>query len=162
MTNRTKILIGILIIIAITVGIVGAINKNKNNETLKNNKSKIDQMVEYIEKTQNKSEENIVIENNEIENNTIENSNIEYKEDKKENTIGKEEQESKDENTQLKDEEKAIQMAKEEWAISIESYDFQAKLKKEGIYEVTVISNDSNRTTVAIYTVNVKEGTVTE
>ena len=79
----------------------------------------------------------------------------------KNNIIGKEEQESKNENTEEDNRNVAIELAKKEWNISIDSYNFEAKLKSEGIYEVSV-RNKTNGYVNAVYTVNIKTGTVTE
>lgn len=164
MSNGTKILIAILIIAAITVGIVGAVNTTAKKENKKD--GELDEILNYINKTENNSDvENNNVEN-EIQENVIEeNTTIENTvgSNKLQNDIvGKEEEDSNKENTEAQNRQKAIQMAKDEWAISVNSYDFQATLKSDGIYEITVISNDSNRTTVAIYTVDVNAGTVTE
>lgn len=52
-------------------------------------------------------------------------------------------------------------MAKKEWAISVNSYDFEPELQSEGIYKVTV-RNKTDRTEVTRYTVNVKTGEIVE
>ena len=56
---------------------------------------------------------------------------------------------------------KAIELAKKEWAISVNSYDFQAELQSDGTYIVKVI-NKTNRNEVTRYTVNVKTRAVKE
>ena len=55
----------------------------------------------------------------------------------------------------------AIELAKKEWAISINSYDFEAELQNDGTYIVRV-RNKTTRNEVTRYTVNVKTGTVVE
>lgn len=164
MSNGTKILIAILIIAAITVGIVGAVNTTIKKGNKK--RGELDEILNYINKTENNDEQNNTpIDNTDVNNtetNYIEENKTEENKIEENNVAGKEEIESNNENTEAQDRQKAIQMAKDEWAISADSYDFQATLKSNGIYEVTVISNDSNRTTVAIYTVDVNAGTVTE
>ena len=159
MSNGTKILIAMLIIAAISIGIAGAINSTVDKEKNDTKEGELDEILEYINEADDKqinTEVNNALENDAIEENSTENK---IEED---NVLGKEEDESNKQNTEAQDKQKAIQMAKDEWDISVDSYDFQATLKSEGIYEVTVISNDSNRTTVAIYTVDVNAGTVTE
>lgn len=156
MSNGTKILIGVLLILAVIIGVKGAINTNQNKTVDSKQNGEFDGLWEYLNDTKNETkDENNVNKNEELSNEILEN-NIE------ENVIGKEEEDSKKENNEAEDRKKAIQMAKDEWAISVDSYDFQALLKDDGIYEVTVISNDSNRTTVAIYTVDVNAETIVE
>ena len=75
--------------------------------------------------------------------------------------VGKEEQESSKENTEVDNKKTAIELAKKEWAISVDSYDFQAELQGDGTYIVRVI-NKTNRNEVTRYTVNVKTGAVVE
>ena len=58
-------------------------------------------------------------------------------------------------------EEKAVELAKKEWAISVNSYEFQPELQNDGTYIVKVI-NKTNRNEVTRYTVNVKTGVATE
>ena len=61
--------------------------------------------------------------------------------------VGKEEQESSKENTEVDNKKTAIELAKKEWAISVDSYDFQAELQSDGTYIVRVI-NKTNRNEV--------------
>lgn len=160
MTNGTKLIIGILAIVAIGIGISTAMeteeSKGKSN-TVKNNTSSMQQYMENTGKEEIKK-------NNTVENDKVVENKVEEKveEEVEEEVVGKEEVESKEENVGLNNKEKAIKLAQDEWAISINSYDFQAELQNDGTYKVTVRSNDSNRTTVAIYNVNVENETVTE
>ena len=104
-------------------------------------------------------------ENNVIENNTVTNDTTNQVQDNsssKTNTvIGKEEQESSNENTSVNDESKAIELAKKEWGISVDSYDYDAELQSDGTYIVTV-RGKNDRNAVTSYVVNVKAGTATE
>lgn len=161
MTNKTKIIIAILVIVAVGITIFGIVSNNKTDNTTNKKQDEIDNMLEFFNET---DEENTQINNTEIENN-IENAtnatnqdNQADKETQNNNVVvGKEEQESNNENTEIDNKQKAIELAKKEWAISVDSYDFQVSDEKnDGTYDVTVISNDANRTTVAIYNVNVK------
>lgn len=172
MTNRTKIIIIAIIVAILVIGIIAAININKKNAEETTNKSGLSEFDQYMDQMNN-SEENEISENNELEENTIENNTVIDEETPNETqnnnsnnnqstVIGKEEQESDKGNNEESNRQKAIKLAQEEWGISISSYDFQADLKSDGTYEVTVRSNDVNRTTVAIYKVNVETGTVTE
>lgn len=157
MTNKTKIIIAILIILAIGVAIFGIANNNKSENSTNKKQDEIDNMLKYFDETDDK---NTQINNTEIKNdieNITSNENQVNNENQNNVVVGKEEQESNSENTELDNKQKAIELAKKEWAISVNSYDFQVSdVKSDGTYDVTVISNDVNRTTVAIYNVNVK------
>lgn len=163
MTTKTKIIIGILIIVAIIITIFGVIS-NKMKDVKNKNKDELSGILEYINETNGNY---IEVSNgrvkNETEENTIENAvgGNEVNNAQTNNIIGKEEQESNNENTEKDNKQIAIDLAKEEWGISVDSYDFQANLKSEGIYEVSVI-NKTDRTVITIYNVNIKTGTVTE
>ena len=126
--------------------------------------SDVMEMFNEYEESSNNIENNEV---NEVDNSVANNSNTV----KTENTnvtitntdkvIGKEEQASANENTGANDEQKAIELAKKEWGISVDSYDYNAELQNDGTYLVRVIGkNDRNE--VTRYTVNVKSGTATE
>ena len=153
MTNKTKIIIVIVAIVVVILGIVFGIANSKRNNEKSNELDKISNMPEIINNTMD-------INVNEIDNEVVENNNI--KNTTEENLIGKEEQESNKENTEMNDKESAIELAKKEWAISIDSYDFQAsEVKSDGTYDVSVI-NRNDRNVITIYNVNVKTGVVTE
>lgn len=160
MTNRTKIIIVILLILAIVIGIVGITNNNKKNTEVKK-KNSFD-YVNTIDTQLNEADE--AVENEEVQNEIIEsqeeNQNV-VEADNQTNYIGREEQESNDANTELDDRNQAIDLAKKEWAISVDSYDFQAELKEEKVYAVSVI-NKVDRNVITIYNVDLKTGTVTE
>lgn len=153
MTNRTKIILG-----TIAVGIiVGIIYMNaKDSKTENNNQTGYNNIYDYVENTNNK--ENKI--NNTIENeeNTIEVNEIE---NIIENVVGKEEQESSSENTEMEDEKTAIDLAKQEWGISVNSYDFEAEAQGNGEYTVKVI-NKTTRNEITRYTVNIRTGAVVE
>lgn len=163
MKNGTKIIIGILLVTAIIITIFG-IMRNKKEDNLKNNNDEYSNILDYINNEINIENNNTV--ENAVEDNTIQ--NIVEKNEVKNNTtiqtsdvIGKEEQESNNENTGIDNEKIAIDLAKQEWGISIDSYDFQSELNGDGIYKVSVI-NKTDRNVITIYTVNIKTGTVTE
>lgn len=165
MTNKTKIIIGILIIAIVVVAILGIVQKTKSedNKTYENKESINNIFDEYVDEEKKDNEtKNIVEENNTIENSVSESKTNNVQNENSPNTvIGKEEQESNKENTEATDKQQAIDLAKQEWAISVDSYDFQAELKEDKIYEVSVI-NKTNRNVITIYTVNLKTGTVVE
>lgn len=158
MTNKTKIIIGILVVSAIIisiVGITGTLKKKDDNES-KDELSEIyeDYFNETNETTENEIKNNEEV--NEIENNTVNNNT-------KTPVIGREEQESKKEAANMIDyEQKAIEMAKKEWGISVDSYDFKAKKESNTVYTVTVEEQNGNKYRVATYTVDVIAGTVVE
>lgn len=165
MTNKTKIVIGILVISAIIIAIVG-ITGNIRKDDKEKKKDELEKMYEYFNQTNNSSDNQI--ENNgegskdetENNNNTVENIN----QNKNNTVIGKEEQDSKQASQNSANyEQKAIDMAKEEWGISINSYDFQITEKQsDTIYKVTVREQNGNKNAVAIYTIDVEKGTVKE
>lgn len=167
MTNKNKIIIGIIIIIVSISVIFGVIKNTKvdNNENKDENQDIFNYLNE-INETQN--EINNVIENNAIENNVVEENFISEKNEANNNlqnnnnsVVGKEEQESSNENISVDAKETAIDLAKKEWAISVDSYDFQAELQSDGTYIVKVI-NKTNRNEVTRYTINLKTGAVVE
>lgn len=163
MTNKTKIIIGILIIIAIIVLIIGIVGSNIKKVNNNSRKDGISNMANYIDGITPQegqfdnsindvdNENNIITGNSENQNNKVQNNNV----------VGREEQDSKNENTEADNRNIAIELAKKEWNISIDSYNFEAELKSDGIYEVSV-RNKTNGYVNAVYTVNVKTGTVTE
>ncbi len=165
MTNKTKIVIGILVISAIIIAIVG-IAGNIRKDDKEKKKDELEKMYEYFNQTNNSNDNQI--ENNaegskdetENNNNTVENIN----QNKNNTVIGKEEQDSKQASQNSANyEQKAIDMAKEEWGISINSYDFQITEKQsDTIYKVTVREQNGNKNAVAIYTIDVEKGTVKE
>ena len=158
MTNRTKIIVGILavaVIIIAIVGFTGNLKKDDNNE----NKNEFSEINEYFNETNDISENEIKSDEKveQIENNIVSNTNT--------NTpvIGREEQESEKEAANIVDyEQKAIEMAKNEWGISIDSYDFKAKKESNTVFTVTVEEQNGNKYRVATYTVDVVAGTVVE
>lgn len=170
MTNRTKIIIGIVIVIVIIVIaiICGVLKSKKVDNTEVENPVEFGNVFDYLneideeENQVNDIIENNVIENNVVEENLISNTEINEVNNTTNNTVvGKEEQESSNENTEVDNKETAIELAQKEWAISVDSYDFQAELQSDGTYVVKVI-NKTNRNEVTRYTVNVKTGTVIE
>ncbi len=160
MTNKTKIIIGILVVAAIIIAIVGVtgnLKKKDDNE----NKDEFLEIYDYFNETNETSENNIEVneEENKIENNTESNTSS----NTQSSVIGREEQESKKEADNMVDyEQKAIEMAKEEWGISVDSYDFKAKKESNTVYTVTVEEQNGNKYRLATYTVDVAAGTVVE
>ena len=161
MTNGTKITIAIAVIITLSIVVYGKVN-NKSKKEENNINSDISQ---YFNEFENNDIEENVISNklNETVDNTEKNENTIKNEvsDNKTTVIGKEEQESSKENTSMSDEQKAIEIAKNEWAISVDSYDYRAELQSDGTYVVRVIGK-TDRNEVTRYTVNVKTGVATE
>ena len=165
MTNRTKIIIAIVVIIAIIMGIIFIVkNVNVEKKDLGYNENLFK---EFNEEKDGKEEQNEVIENNVIENNVIENKNEENNissniaTNTQSNVTGKEEQESSNENVEVDNEKIAIELAQKEWGIDIDSYKFVAKSEGNGVYTVSVI-NKTTTSVITIYKVNVRTGAVTE
>ena len=161
MTNGTKITIAIAVIITLSIVVYGKVN-NKSKKEENNINSDISQ---YFNEFENNDIEENVISNklNETVDNTEKNENTIKNEvsDNKTTVIGKEEQESSKEHTSMSDEQKAIEIAKNEWAISVDSYDYRAELQSDGTYVVRVIGK-TDRNEVTRYIVNVKTGVATE
>ena len=161
MTNGTKITIAIAVIITLSIVVYGKVN-NKSKKEENNINSDISQYFNefennYIEENLISNELNETVDNTEKNENTIKNEVS----DNKTTVIGKEEQESSKENTAISDEQKAIEIAKNEWAISVDSYDYRAELQSDGTYVVRVIGK-TDRNEVTRYIVNVKTGVATE
>lgn len=166
MTNKTKIIIAVLLILAVGIAIYGIVSNKKGTENTSVKQDELSNMMDYFDDQNNSSENtNIENENNVIENNTVTNDTTNQVQDNsssKTNTvIGKEEQESSNENTSVNDESKAIELAKKEWGISVDSYDYDAELQSDGTYIVTV-RGKNDRNAVTSYVVNVKAGTAIE
>lgn len=158
MTNRSKIILGTIIV----VWIIGIVYVNTKDVKIGNNNQEQDEynniFDEYVYGTNN--EENKI--DNSIENDLVENT-IETNEleNNTESVVGKEEQESSKENTEIEDKNTAIDLAKQEWGISIDSYDFEAEAQGNGEYTVKVI-NKTTRNEITRYTVNIRTGAVVE
>ncbi len=163
MTNKTKIIIAVLLILAVGIAIYGIVSNKKGTENTSVKQE--DNLLMYFDERNYYSNESSNTENNVIENNTVTNDTTNQVQDNsgsKTNTvIGKEEQESSNENTSVNDESKAIELAKKEWGISVDSYDYDAELQSDGTYIVTV-RGKNDRNAVTSYVVNVKDGTATE
>ena len=164
MTNRTKIIIGIISVVIIIAIVLGVIKNKKTENNEVQNQHELGNVFDYLNETnEDENQVNNVIENNVIEENTISDQNeINNTQNNNINTVvGKEEQESNNENKEVDNKETAIELAKKEWAISVNSYEFDAKLQTDGTYVVKVI-NKTTRNEVTRYTVNIKTGTVIE
>lgn len=163
MTNKTKIIIAVLLILAVGIAIYGIVSNKKGTENTSVKQE--DNLLMYFDERNYYSNESSNTENNVIENNIVTNDTTNQVQDNsssKTNTvIGKEEQESSNENTSVNDEGKAIELAKKEWGISVDSYDYDAELQNDGTYIVTV-RGKNDRNAVTSYVVNVKAGTATE
>lgn len=163
MTNKTKIIICILIVVAIIVLVLGILNSNIKKVDNNGKKDGFSNIANYIDDITPQEGEfdnsindiedgnNVIVENSVNEGNTVQNDNV----------VGREEQDSKNDNTEANNRSVAIELAKKEWNISVDSYNFEAEFKSDGIYEVSV-RNKTNGYVNAVYTVNVKTGTVTE
>ena len=168
MTNKTKIIIGIVAVTVVIAAIFGVVKNNQKTEDTSVNEDNFENIFDSFEE-ENVLEENnnIEVENNLIEENTVIEENTTKNQisnnssTKTETLIGKEEKESSEENTTANDKDTAIELAKKEWGISVDSYDYDAELQSDGTYIVTV-RGKNDRNAVTSYVVNVKAGTATE
>lgn len=110
---------------------------------------------EIINEVENKVENNVV-QNNIIQNNSA--NTVQNEKNSSSSIIGKEEQASIQENTEEQRKNKAIELAKKEWGLSTDSYNFEPE-KDGNMYKVTV-RNKTNSYVVAIYVVDVNSGLV--
>lgn len=165
MTNRTKILIVIGIVILIIVTIFGFSKNKKADYNDVQNQQEFGNVFDYInEENKSKNEINNVIENNNIVENSVskeKNETNNIQDNSVNAVVGKEEKESNNDNTEVDNMKTAIDLAKKEWAISVDSYDFEAELQSDGTYIVKV-RNKTTRNEVTRYTVNVKTSSVVE
>ena len=160
MSNGVKIIITILILIAIGLGMYG-IKINIDAKKGENNTASNSEIMNYF----NDTEVNNEYVNNETENTTNENQNNATENNtsaiKTDNVVGKEEQESSQNNTSAKDEQTAIELAKKEWGIAVDSYTYEPTLQSDGTYVVSV-RNKATTYEEARYIVDLKTGAVTE
>lgn len=169
MSNKTKIALTIIIILIIILGIYAATRGIKKENVIENKENVFD-MDSYLDEIDNSAKEEQSDENNEIKNEQIRNEiNTDKTDEKNENDsknqiIGKEEQESKNEENKIvvDREEKAKQLAKEEWGIDVDSYNYNIIQKiDDDNYQVEVRSKTTT-TQIVIYNVNVVTEEVTE
>ena len=163
MRKSTKILIGILIILIIClISYIIYISQNEitstsiQNET--QNELENENIVNEIENavnttntlqednTQNQTSQNT---SNEATNQNIPNNDI----------TGKEEQESYEQSGSVNPDEKAIDLAKQEWGETAENYLFAVEDIQGNIYRIAVISN---ATTIGYIEVNLDTGEAKE
>ncbi len=143
MDRVTKVLIGILVILIITlicyIGYIAVQDRNQMANGILNN-----------EIYENKTDENEIIGNEKDEENVTNSSNNEITNDIKKqevssNTsngvIGKEEQASNKENGGINPEETAINLAKEKWGETSKNYIFTVDQVEGSMYHIAVISN---------------------
>ena len=163
MTNKTKIILAILIILAIAVAIFGIASSNKSENNTNKKQDEISEMMNYIDDTDKKDNQINKIETNNtvLNENTVSNENEIANVVNNNAVIGKEEQESNIENTEFDNKQKAIEMAKKEWGISVDSYKFEAELQSDGTYIVKVINKTDTKEN-ARYIVNVTTETIEE
>lgn len=163
MRKSTKVLIGILIILIIClISYIIYISQNEitstsiQNET--QNELENENIVNEIENavnttntlqednTQNQTSQNT---SNEATNQNIPNNDI----------TGKEEQESYEQSGGINPDEKAIDLAKQEWGETAENYLFAVEDIQGNIYRIAVISN---ATTIGYIEVNIDTGEAKE
>ncbi|MCI8616726.1 MAG: hypothetical protein HFJ60_00415 [Clostridia bacterium] len=160
MTNGEKILVGIVVIAAIITTIIVITSNNAKNK-IENQKNEINNIEHYLNGVdENKTNNNIT--DNEIKENEILKENEttnDINNTTGDNVIGKEEG-SNNQNAELDNEKKAIKLAQKEWGLSINAYNFEAKLQENGTYEVTVRGKSGNLEEIVTYLVNLETGVV--
>lgn len=169
MSNKTKIALTIIIILIIILGIYAATRGIKKENVIEN-KENIFDMDSYLDEIDNSAKEEQSDENNEIKNEQIRNEiNTDKTDEKNENDsknqiIGKEEQESKNEENKIvvDREEKAKQLAKEEWGIDVDSYNYNIIQKIDNDNYQVEVRSKTTTTQIVIYNVNVVTEEVTE
>ena len=169
MSNKTKIALTIIIILIIILGIYAATRGIKKENVIENKENVFD-MDSYLDEIDNSAKEEQSDENNEIKNEQIRNEiNTDKTDEKNENDsknqiIGKEEQESKNEENKIvvDREEKAKQLAKEEWGIDVDSYNYNIIQKIDNDNYQVEVRSKTTTTQIVIYNVNVVTEEVTE
>ena len=161
----TVITIIILVLIVVLVTVVWQTKTEADNvaandiqEDLINEENNLNESEEYLidENSENEtSEENIITDKE--DSNITQNTAVETTTQNE--YVGKEEQESNIENNGENEEEKVINLAKEAWGISPDSYTFTIDSKQGDIYTVSV---SANATVIAYYDINPKTGEVVE
>lgn len=173
MSNKTKIALAIIIILIIILGIY-AITKGNKKDNIMENKENVFDMNSYLDEMDNSAKEGQLNESNEIENNVIENNEIKNQNtinsdktiqknesDSKNQIIGKEEQESNNK-AEIDLEEKAKQLAKKEWGIDVNSYDYNIIKKIDNNNYQVEVRSKTTTAQIVIYNVNVVTEQVTE
>ena len=155
MTTKTKIIIVVLLVAATIIAGVNIARHTSNKRNEHKKQSEISGITNVFNSTNNTV--NNTVSNNTLEENTLSETNT----ISDNNVIGKEEQESKENSPKTDEKAIAIDLAQKEWGISIDSYNFEATSKGDGIYEVSVRTK-TTRNEVTKYTVNTRLGTVVE
>ena len=98
--------------------------------------------------------------NNNKNNEVVENEEINEEQEPEEEYVGEEEKTSQEEeDTELSNDEKALQLAKEKWGEDDESVTYSIENKNGNIYHIAV---KSNATTVIWYEVNIETWEISE
>lgn len=166
MENKTKIIIAVAVIVAIIIGIVVYLFLIKDNNEENNEENTIVEEVQENEideedtNSVDEEQENGVEEN--VANDTVTESNVQQTtQEPQEQIIGREEQESINQNQGPTDEEKVIELAKNKWGANDTTVTFNIMNREGDIYMVSV----NNKETTAVmtwYQVNVATGEVTQ
>lgn len=165
MDKKTKIIIGILIVLIIVVIAIVCYRvlvvipkeveastyiKEENDTNISQEENSVENEISENEVVQNQTQEGIAQNTNLSQNN----------EQNTENQItGKEEEESNKENTGVNKEEKAIELAKKAWGENSSAYTFSVDYIEGNIYHIQVISNAQ---TIGYFDVNVDTEEVKE
>ena len=158
MDRKTKIIIGILVILIVIViavvcyRVLVVIPKEANADTYINEIDDTNETEKENETTQNAVNQNDIAEINQTTTqNKVENTQNQV--------TGKEEEESNKENTGINKEEKAIELAKKAWGENSSAYTFSVDYIEGNIYHIQVISNAQ---TIGYFDVNVETEEVNE
>lgn len=159
MDKILKVIITILIILVIAITIyVGKLMIDNNKINAEENNT-IQQKNESTSENKIDNENNIDIKENESKN-EIEENTIE-KNDVVSNVVGKEESESKEDNTKLSDDDKAIKLVKDKFAKNDSTIKFIIANKNGNEYYISA-NNIVTTQVISWYKVNISTGEVTE
>ncbi len=158
MRTSTKVLIGILIILLITLIAYVTYIFTQEKSVVENNTEE-ENVVNEIEEQNviNEIDTNVVEENTTT--NTESNESTETNVEPTQNYVGKEEQESSEQSGTENPEQTAIDFAKEKWGETSSSYNFVVENVEGNVYHIAVISN---AITIAYMDVDLETGEVTE
>lgn len=162
MENKTKIIIAIAVIVAIIIGIVVYLFliKDNNEENTIVEEVQENEIDEEDTNSVDEEQENGVEEN--VANDTITENNVQQtSQEQQEQIIGREEQESINQNQGPTNEEKVIELAKNKWGANDTTVTFNIMNREGDIYMVSV-NNKETTAVMAWYQVNVATGEVTQ
>ncbi len=158
--NKMKIIIAIAIIAVIVIIIAISVFLRKDDKGENNEENTI--VEEFQENEIDEEEKNQIDEEqeNSVEENVInETSNVNVQQTTQDQIIGREEQESINQNQGPTDEEKVIELVKNKWGANDSTVTFNIMNREGDIYMVSV-NNKSTTAVMAWYQVNIATGEV--